>query len=257
MTWIKKPFHRNYRPQKPWQDSWYNDRVYIVDREYAQSPEHYIRAFDILENDLQEIFEFIEPSDESKEVFSYKIHGLFMRVCIEVEANFKSIFKENIYTKKIEKNWNITDYSKINITHRLSSYKVSLPIWNWSNWTFSPFEQWGEWTKLDRYSAYNSSKHNRQSAFKQANFNNLMNAFSALLIILSAQFRTEDFSHRNALLAINTDNYYEWMDWISGIWQLFRIIFPDDRKDEEMYEFNWKDIKEQWDKFQKINYDNI
>jgi hypothetical protein len=52
-----------------------------------------------------------------------------MRICIEVEANFKAILNENIYSKD-EKDWNMDDYKKINITHHLSSYKVTLPIWN-------------------------------------------------------------------------------------------------------------------------------
>ena len=93
-----KPFHRNYRGIKAGPQSGYSGWAYIEDREYAKNPEHYVRAFALIQSDLQSIFEYLEPSDECRAAYSYRIHALFMRTCIEVEANFKAILEENTFT---------------------------------------------------------------------------------------------------------------------------------------------------------------
>ena len=91
-----KPFHRNYRAFVQGPNSGYNQWAYIIDRDYAESPEHYVRAFLLLQKDLQTLFEYVEPSDQNLKTYSFRIHELFMRSCIELEANFKAILKENI-----------------------------------------------------------------------------------------------------------------------------------------------------------------
>jgi hypothetical protein len=85
------------------------------------SPLQYIRAFKILQNELLELFEYIEPADVNRPVYSYKIHGLLMRVCIEIEANFRAIFEENGH--KLDDRANIKTYKnlKIHIDYRPSA----------------------------------------------------------------------------------------------------------------------------------------
>ena len=53
--------------------------------------------------------------------FSYRIHALLMRTCIEVEANFKAILEENTFTPPPNRSLNMTDYRKVDATHHLSS----------------------------------------------------------------------------------------------------------------------------------------
>ena len=60
-----------------------------LDREYAKNAEHYVRAFILIQNELQSIFEYLEPSDECRSAYSYRIHALLMRTCIEVEAKLQ------------------------------------------------------------------------------------------------------------------------------------------------------------------------
>jgi hypothetical protein len=61
-----KPFHRNHRGIMPGRNSGYSGWAYIHDRDYAKNPEHYVRALILIQNDLQSIFEFLEPSDECR-----------------------------------------------------------------------------------------------------------------------------------------------------------------------------------------------
>ena len=258
---IPKPFHRNVRGFVESANSGYSAWAYIVDRAYANSPEHYVRAFLLIQSDLQKLFEFIEPADENLIAYSYRIHELFMRTCIEVEANFKAILKENIFnptfaddSPRLETKWNIHDYWKINTTHHLSAYKVHIPIWNGTKSIFEPFKQWAAAPELSWYKAYNSSKHDRQNEFKKANLENLLNSVAGLLVLLSSQFGTQDFSTAGAVLGINTDNYYSTSP---ALGDFFHIEFPNDWRDEEKYGFNWSELKKQPNRFQKIDYNRI
>lgn len=244
-------------------NSGYSQWGYIVDREYANSPEHYTRAFSLIQSDLIKLFEFVEPADTNLDSYSYRIHELLMRTCIEVEANFKAILKENIFNPtdrngrtRPEKTWNINDYKKVNKTHHLSSYKVIVPIWSGMSTTFTPFSAWEIDEPLPWYQAYNKCKHDRQNEFKKANFRNLLNAVSGLLILLSSQFRTEDFSPGTSSISVQGDCYY-YYNTEPALGEFFHIEFPADWTDDEKYDFNWSDLRNQEDRFQKIDFNAI
>ena len=67
------------------------------DHNYSDHPEHYTRAFAILQKDIIGLFEYIEPSDINLVTYSFRIHELLVRTCIEVEANFKAILREKYF----------------------------------------------------------------------------------------------------------------------------------------------------------------
>lgn len=258
-----KPFHRNFRPLIPDSNSGYSGHAYILDKKYAEEPEHYVRAFILIQNDLIKLFEYIEPADKNLFTYSYRVHELFMRTCIEIEANFKAILKENIYSPR-DKNknnnirkenvWNIFDFYKIESTHHLSSYRVLVPIWNEKSSIFQPFKEWKSTPTLSWYSAYNKSKHNRQSEFSKANFKNLINAITGLLVILSSQFGKEDFSPSDPVYSAGNLGYYPFE---SAIGNFFRIEFPNDWDETEKYQFDWQKLKNEENRFNKIDYNKI
>jgi hypothetical protein len=248
-----KPFHRNYRAFVPSQNSGYSQWAYIVDRDYAQAPEHYVRTFLLIQQDLKKLFEFVEPADTNLDTYSFRIHELFMRTCIEVEANCKAILKENIYNpvdsqgRAIpEKRWNIHNYRKVNKSHRLSSYKVHIPIWEGNQSSFDPFKEWDSGT--------DKSKHDRQAEFKEANLKNLLNAISGLLALLSSQFGTQDFSPVSTGLSVSVDSYYSTSPALGSF---FHVDFPSDWPTNELYDFDWSSLKSNPNRFDKINYDNL
>ncbi len=256
-----KPFHRNYRGIKPGIQSGYSGWAYIRDREYAKNAEHYVRAFLMIQSELQSIFEYLEPSDECRLAYSYRIHGLLMRTCIEVEANFKAILEENFFTPPQRRSLNMTDYRKTDATHHLSSYEVMLPIWNGTPPIFKPFEPWRAGRglsvpglSLPWYQAYNASKHDRHDEFKKANFENVVMAVAGLLVLISSQFRDQDFSAGSEGLALSG---YDYHPLEPSIGSLFRIKYPDDWTDDELYDFDWTVLKAENSRFGKINFDLI
>lgn len=275
---INKPYHRNYRPIVEGFNSGFSGWGYIIDTRYSNQPEHYTRAFLLIQDDLKKMFEYIEPADESLFVYSYRIHELLMRTCIEIEANFKAILRENIYEpyyfkkdnsgvfkldndghkiKKYRKEnkWNMSDYMIVNKTHNLSSYTVKIPIWNGESHTFKPFKSWGDDEALEWYQSYNKSKHNRHEDFKYANFRNLLNAVAGLLVLLSSQFGTQSFSPGTTHIGVSQGyNYYKGTFGIGGF---FMINFPDNWNDCEKYEFNWSELVKDNNPFDKIDYTSL
>lgn len=185
--------------------------------------------------------------------YSYRSHELLMRTCIEVEANFKAILFENKFSQK-GRQLKIDSYRKIDVTHHLSSYKALLPIWNGGVKEFSPFAEWDKGSPLPWYQAYNASKHDRQEEFKRANMEQLLNAVTALLIVLTAQFGAEFFSSGHRLLASSGDDYH---DGEPAIGSLFRIKYPKDWTDDELYDFDWSVLRKESVRFEKIDYDQI
>src|SRR5665213_3452453 len=121
---INRPFYRSCRQ---FSDGHYSEGgrwEYIAHPKYAKSPEQYIRAFLLILKDLQNLFDYIEPSDKNLKCYSFRIHELLMRTCIEAEANFKAVLIENGYEKKDTEGNNadldIEDYKKLEKTHKLS-----------------------------------------------------------------------------------------------------------------------------------------
>lgn len=260
---ISKPFHRNFRAIKNGPNSGHSSWAYVHDRDYARSAEHYVRALILIQNDLRSIFEYIEPSDECKPAYSFRIHSLFMRTCIELEANFKAILDENTFTPT-PCSLNMRDYRKVDASHHLSSYQVMLPIWNGTPPIWTPFENWrplrglaspgGNGVSLPWYRDYNASKHDRHDAFKKANMENLVMAVAGLLVLISSQFSSNDFDAGEMLLSASGYDYHP-MQASTG--SLFRINCPNDWSDDEMYDFNWSDLQAQPDRFGKIDFDVI
>lgn len=228
----------------------------------AKSPEHYVRALTLIQNDLQQVFEYLEPIDECISAYSYRIHALFMRTCIEVEANFKAILEENAYTRPTNRSLNMNDYRKVDVTHHLSSYEAMLPIWNGTPPILKPFESWrssrgqtaSAGTSPQWYRDYNASKHDRQEEFKKASFGNLVMAVAGLLVLVSSQFGNESFDAGVTLISARGYDYYPIEPAIGS---LFRIKYPDDWTDDESYDFNWATLKSESVRFEKIDYDAI
>ena len=255
---IAKPYKRTYRPvNSNFPNAGYSSWAYITDHEYCKSGHSYVRAFILILEDLKRLFEYIEPCPESFNSFSYRIHELFMRTCIEIEANFKAILIENGFEPKKDKYnnpiFNITVYKKVNKSHHLFEYEVGLPQWASSELIlFKPFEAWSQDNlQLEWYKAYNKSKHDRQDNFKCANLKNLLQAVSGLLCLIHAQFKGEDFSPSDYLLSAGGNDFYEMESSQGGV---FRIKEPSNWSSDELYEFDWSKLKNEEDRFQKYNY---
>lgn len=224
--------------------------MYVHHKDYADSPSNFIRGFLLLQKDILELFDYIEPSDVNLKTHSHRIHELLLRTCVEIEANCKAILRENDYSKS--GNWNMDDYKKIEQSHYLSQYKIKVPNWLGSQSIRSPFLPWSSLSPLTWYQAYNRTKHDRHINFHEANFESLIDAISALSAIIASQFIDNDFSPAGMSLGLNPGIPSDGFE--SGIGGFFRLQYPINIPPAEMYDFEHKDINFNVDIFQKFTY---
>ena len=218
---------------------------YIFTNGFAQNPQEYIRPLFIIQKDLQTLFDYIESCDDNLKCYSFRIHELLFRCCVEVESNFKAILSENGYSKNGD--WNMNDYKKVEASHLLSGYEVGMPIWKGSSNIRKPFEAWANNKSLDWYNDYHDIKHSRTINFHKANLDNLINAVCGYVVLLSAQFCREDFIPSSSLLA--AEGSIDGMETAVGGY--FRVKFPN-WPSSEQYDFTHHDIDASG--FQPQNY---
>ena len=157
---VSRPY---YRIVRKFVDGHYSEggrSQYIHHPAYAEAPSNCVRAFLLIQKDLQTVLEYIQPSGQNLQTYSFRTYEALLRTCTEIEANFKAIFRANIYS--YAGNMNVTHYSKINKSHFLSDYEVKMPYWDDHTFSRKPFQTWGAGThSLAWYQAYNNSKHDR------------------------------------------------------------------------------------------------
>lgn len=244
---LNKPYKRTVRQLSDGSYSNSGNSGYLKHPDYAKSPEKYIRSFLLIQSDIQKLFEYVEPVDKNKEAYSYRIHELFVRVCIEVEANCKAILFENGYTKK--GNLNMSDYRLIEDTHKMSAYEIVLPRWDGKYGRYRPFGKWSENKKLYWYQYYHDVKHDIHSNFRHANIKNLVEAACGLIALLSAQFLNEDFSSEAGCLVLEGSG--DGME--PSVGGYFRVKYPIWNK-KDRYDFEWQSIKSEQDLIQCHDY---
>jgi len=231
--------------------------MYLLHPRYATDPRHYVRAFLLIQQDLHELFSYVEPSEANLGTYSHRIQQLLMRTCIEIEANFTAILLDNGYAKAVSgTNLNMGDYKLIDLSHRISAYHVRIPGWKGACDTRQPFASWSINQPLTWYRAYNISKHNRHENFQLATFDALIDAFCGLNILLSAQFMDEEYSPGSKSIAPEGGCYtYEGVDGMEpSIGSMLRIRFPIDWPAEERYDFTWSSLSSQEDPFGNFDY---
>ncbi len=246
--WVTRPYRRTCRQLLD--DSYANsgNGRYVRHSLYAKDPEHYVRAYLLLQKDLLELFDYVEPSDQNLGCYSYRIHELLLRACIEVEANCRAILVENGYQKN-PRDLNMLDYIKIEQSHRLSDYRVRVPTWSGNAGIKAPFHAWGTGGSLPWYQAYNATKHDRHAAFKRATFEQMLDAVCGCLVILSAQFLGEDFSGQS--VSIVADGPPDGME--DAIGDYFRVKYAQ-WPASDRYDFTWHQIANAPDPFQQYQY---
>ena len=245
---IERPYRRTCRQFVDGKYAKGGRSGYILHLKYAKSPEHYIRAFLLLLKDMQDLFYFIEPSDTNLGCYSFRVHELLLRACVEVEANCKAILLENGYSKNDD--LTMEDYKKVESSHKLSSFEVLFPVWKGGGALRKPFSAWANNGSLSWYQAYNKTKHDRHEKFEQATLENMIDAISGLLVILSSQFHKEDFSHGPILLALSGPGG----EMESAIGGYLRINFPDNWPTDQRYDFDWQNLMDETDPFQEFPY---
>ncbi|WEI20122.1 hypothetical protein PY247_10600 [Acinetobacter proteolyticus] len=183
------------------------------------------RAFKNIAISLDDIANYVELDEQNLETFSHKIRELLIISCTEVEHLLKKLLTENNFQTNA-RDLGTTQYYKCKEILKLDKYNVVLK--KYQNFrVFSPFENWtntgvGPTKSLPWYNAYNLVKHNRGDEFTEANLEHLLNAISAIHILLEAQYGKHVFQDLNSL----TDDKSPFQTTSSPEWDLSEICVP-------------------------------
>lgn len=257
---IAKPYYRIWRPvkgydwgkanfpfgddnePKPTLDYLYDDR--FANQEEKKS---LITSTRMILRDLNNLYDYIEPSDDNLSVYSHRIYELLLRTATEFESNCKGILKANGYSKP-ESDWCIKDYFKISRATRLNEYSLTFGRWATAH-DFKPFVDWNPSRReqLTWYDAYNEVKHDRYGNFKKAKLEHLMNALAGLICIMHAQYG-EGMSHVG-YSELGTNDIHEGTVE-TPMFTIKAPHFPDD----EQYGFIWDNLANIHEPVQKYNF---
>ena len=147
-----------------------------------------MRAYQNIQSSLDNLFNFIEPVELNLKTYSHKIRELLILTCTEVEYLLLKTLTENGYDQKYQ--YSTKDYIRCNDLLKLNQYEVKLIQYSDLK-KFSPFKNWDtdKPTKsIPWYNAYNQVKHNRNDNMPHANLEHLLDAVSAIHILLQAQY---------------------------------------------------------------------
>ncbi|MFN8673464.1 MAG: hypothetical protein U0457_15440 [Candidatus Sericytochromatia bacterium] len=224
---INKPFPLMYRPGPP--------NTLAPFYEETETPEaiNNLSSYNLLKNDLRQIFEFIEPDPINETAFSHRTFELLLRACTEVESLCKQIFERNGHSLN---HANIIRYSDLEGAMKLSEYKVKsygfiYPI-------FSPFESFNDPIKVNRspqwYKDYNSVKHNRFTNFSKCSLKNVIYSVGGVYVLLVAMYGI-GFDHNlkysyNLARMVDTPSFFRVLDYPQ--WPI-----------SEQYNYNWDNLK--------------
>lgn len=147
-----------------------------------------MRAYQNIQSSLDNLFNFIEPAEINLSTYGHKIRELLILACTEVEYLLLKVLTENGYREKGR--YSTNDYIHCRDLLKLNQYEVSLT--QYSNLgIFTPFKEWNEDSptgSIAWYDAYNQVKHNRSDNIANANLGHLLDAVSAIHILLESQY---------------------------------------------------------------------
>ena len=154
----------------------------------------FIKAFELIQDDLVELFDYIEPTDSNRNAYSRRIQRLFLRVCIEIEANLNAMLSASLYSDR-GRNWECRDFQIVDQAHALSAHEVKLAFWRGLENHVKPFAGWEFGRAAHWYRDYQSIGQDKAQHLPKATLRNLVAASGALAIILNVRFSFDLFSH--------------------------------------------------------------
>src|SRR5690606_32782361 len=78
---VARPFRRTFRQLADGSYQHNGNSGYVKHALYAVAPAQYVRAYQLLQKVLLELFDYVEPSDTNRNSYSYRIHELLLRTC--------------------------------------------------------------------------------------------------------------------------------------------------------------------------------
>ena len=146
------------------------------------------RQFELLCDDLNEIFTFVEPTENNSAVYSHRLRNLLIVAATEFEAQCVGVLTAN-NVQPLGSFFNTRDYVRLLPIFQLEKYRFGLSMFSKYS-AFKPFEDWSVQNptgSLPWYHAYNKTKHNRESNFDVATLDNAIQAVAGCFCMMLSQ----------------------------------------------------------------------
>ena len=233
-TGLRRPINRVARPFVGTDHNYVGasiEQSYLTHPDFATGRVQLARAFGVLERDLNELFDYIEPCEENSETYSHRTYAQLGRAAMEVEGLLSIGFRA---AGENECRLSMKDYRRLNGVYRLSEYSIRVPVWDGHGAQFRPFERFtaDEDPRPVWWDCYNFAKHNRVEKFHEATLSAAVQATGGALVCLFAQIAGLAFGASTDSLS----QYSSSEGWIQGE-SLFEIR-PPRWDEEEKYAFD-------------------
>ncbi|ADU13135.1 hypothetical protein [Asticcacaulis excentricus] len=146
-----------------------------------------LRQLHFILSTLDDLFLTVEPTEANFSTYGHAFRNLLLIACTEVEMHLKGIMTANNYTPSGSR-FTMNDYCKVGPAMRLSEFELKFVQYHTIP-NRQPFAAWASASApLPWYKAYNAVKHNREVAFDQAKMEHVIDAVSAVIVLLAGQF---------------------------------------------------------------------
>lgn len=185
--------------------------------------------FLLLEKDLSDILDYIEPHESNLHAYGPKLAKLLLTTGSEIDVTFKDLIdiknQKNSLSKNEENNMrDYREYAHNYLQRDLDQVEVSFAR---SKLVSTPWNDWWESeedgrvpvnTSLSWWKAYNNVKHHRVECYHQATLENTLEALAGLFVLIGALARAENIldGYRPPMILEFRDRRYG-RTWISRV----------------------------------------
>ncbi|WP_417684935.1 hypothetical protein [Roseibium sp.] len=163
-----------------------NEALGVTDPERLSAEQ----ALQLLIERLYDLFLYVEPNAHGLRSFGHKTRELLILAATEVENYWQRHARDAGLVGNRGRSLNTTDYVSLKDILFLSEYEVTLKPYP----TVAPIRPFATWSaqnptqSLLWYDAYNKTKHDRETHFREASLERCIEAVCATIILFSVRF---------------------------------------------------------------------
>lgn len=173
----------------------------VIEKGYAEAHWDY---YLLLEDDLREILEYIEPCNDNFQTYGPKLVKLLLAAGSEIDVAFKDLIRIkdpealNMRGDRVNMSF-FRKFAQTNLCQEFFGVETGIAR---SQFSCIPWDAWWKTSKgntdpiptessLPWWTAYNNVKHHRTENYNQATLNNVLEAMAALFILIGSIARAE------------------------------------------------------------------
>lgn len=158
-------------------------------------------VWDMLNQELKKVLEYIEPVNGNADVYSFRICDLILRTCMEFETVCRDALSVVLQDPTPRHEMKIRDYLKLRDHYHLARYDVGVSFWRPQKIYVDPFGSWwGPKPSLAWWNRHHAIKHDRHTNFQQATLNLLVESMAGLFALMThTELLSTDQDHKESI----------------------------------------------------------